>query len=98
MLATNVAGLLAEAKQRVLLVDFDLEAPGISNLPELRPEAPESLPRGVAGHLIDSWRASQPQDIARYCHTVPGFDGRLKVMPAGAVGTPAFADDWQALR
>ncbi|TAK23981.1 MAG: hypothetical protein EPO26_07890 [Chloroflexota bacterium] len=92
MLATNVAALLADAGQRVLLVDFDLEAPGISYLPEFAP-ADGPLPRGVVGYLLDCWDAKQAQDARRYWCTVTGFDDRLSFMPAGNVVAGSFADD-----
>ncbi len=97
MLATNVAGLLADAGQRVLLVDFDLEAPGLSYLPELRPKDGPMYARGVVGFLADSWRARKSQDVLRYLYDLEGFQGRLSIMPAGNVTTAAFAEDFHAL-
>ena len=97
MLATNVAGILADAGQRVLLVDFDLEAPGLSFLPELRRDQTGDAPRGVAGFLADSWQAGQAQDFTRYVYKAPGFDGRLTVMPAGDLDGSAFSDDMALL-
>jgi len=98
MLASNVAGLLVAAGQRVLLVDFDLEAPGVTYLPDFRPGAGTSLPRGITGFLVDSWQAKQAQNIRRYLHYVPDFDGRLAVLPAGDVDSDHFARDYRLLR
>lgn len=98
MLASNVAGLLVAAGQRVLLVDFDLEAPGVTYLPEFRPGTGTSLPRGITGFLVDSWQAKQAQNIRRYLHYVPDFDGRLAILPAGDVDSDHFARDYRLLR
>jgi len=98
-LATNVGALLAEAGQRVLLVDFDLEAPGLSYFPELRPadDAITSRPRGVSGFLADSWQANQMQDIRRYLYPVADVPD-LTVLPAGDVVGGAYADDYRIVR
>ncbi|MFN0072836.1 MAG: KGGVGR-motif variant AAA ATPase [Chloroflexota bacterium] len=97
-LATNVAGMLAQAGQRVLLVDFDLEAPGLSYLEEVQPAEGRRMPRGVVGFLADSWEAGAAQSIDRYLYDLPDFDGRLAIMPAGDLSSGHFASDSSALR
>lgn len=96
-LATNIAMRLAEHEQRVLLVDFDLEAPGLSYMADLRPPANAERPRGVAGCLVDSWRARESADYRRYLYDLEGFPGRFAIMPAGAIDSPRFAEDLDAL-
>jgi MinD-like ATPase involved in chromosome partitioning or flagellar assembly/tetratricopeptide (TPR) repeat protein len=93
-LAINLAGILADAQQRVLLVDFDIEAPGLSYLPELAPsESDTRMPRGVVGYLVDAWFAGQAQDVEGYIHRPAGFDERLAVMPAGDVRSTGYSRD-----
>jgi class 3 adenylate cyclase/Mrp family chromosome partitioning ATPase len=95
--AVNAAARLAHEGLRVLLVDFDLEAPGLTYLPALAPNSGER-PGGVVELLADSWAARQTQDPAGYVYEVEGFAGQLFVMPAGAVGTPRFAQAFARAR
>ena len=96
-LATNIAVRLAEREQRVLLVDFDLEAPGLTYLSELQPPEGSDRPRGVAGYLVDSWEAHASADYRQYLYDLNGFSGRLAIMPAGAINSDRFAQDLDAL-
>ena len=96
-LATNIAVRLAEREQRVLLVDFDLEAPGLTYLDELRPPDDAERPRGVAGFLVDSWHARSSADYREYLYDLNGFSGRLAVMPAGATESDRFGHDLDVL-
>lgn len=96
-LTTNVAVRLAEREQRVLLVDFDLEAPGFTYLDDLRPPNGADRPRGVAGFLIDSWQARVSADYRQYLYDLEGFNGRLAVMPAGAIESDQFGADLDGL-
>ncbi|MBI4609355.1 MAG: AAA family ATPase, partial [Candidatus Rokubacteria bacterium] len=95
--AANIAVSLADAGLQVLLVDFDLEAPGLTYLPALAPRRGERR-GGVAELIADSWEAKQTQDPKNYLYHPEGFEGRLAVMPAGAVGTPAFPKAFSRMR
>jgi tetratricopeptide (TPR) repeat protein len=90
--AANVGWSLANAGLQVLLVDFDLEAPGLTYLADLAPRPGERL-GGVAELIADSWEAKQTQDPKNYIYRpdLPLLGGRLAVMPAGAVGTLTFS-------
>lgn len=79
----NIACLLAEDEdhpQRVLLWDFDLEAPGVHRLFPSK----ESWHRGfvdLAYHFASTEKLADPSDFV-YQSNVPGVD----VLPAGIVG------------
>jgi MinD-like ATPase involved in chromosome partitioning or flagellar assembly len=51
MALANVAAHLARSGQKVFLIDFDLEAPGLSLMPEFRPQTPPQSAEGLVGYL-----------------------------------------------
>jgi hypothetical protein len=105
---TNLAVYLAQFGVKVVMADFDLEAPGLHY--KLRPEEPLSLPsRGVAGVLADvcagapfdeiDWDISI--DITEHANPPQveqqelwQDDGRLLLIPAG---DPMLPDYWHDL-
>jgi MinD-like ATPase involved in chromosome partitioning or flagellar assembly len=98
MALINVAMLLANAGKRVLVVDFDLEAPGIPSFEQFRQA--ESRP-GVVDYVCafrDTGRAPDVNDFI-----VPASDGNpLWLMPAGRSSQPGYAEklysiDWKDL-
>lgn len=79
----NVGVDLALRGRRVLLVDFDLEAPGIDTYPLPKPIAPAP---GIVEFVTDYMATGEVPDASRYmyeCPTVGKQGGRLWVMPAG---------------
>lgn len=107
----NVAAALAQKGRRVLVVDFDLEAPGLTTLP---PFASATDCRGVidfVGEFIVSGKAPNPQDFIRSCELVDHTDDdpsqpprtfSIDVMPAGSDGDSGYANrlasiDWNDL-
>lgn len=87
--AVNVAGALAESGRKVLLVDFDLEAPGISYLPDLAPASGQGHP-GVAEFLAATWETRKTLDPGPYIYRPPEYADQLSVMPAGDVSGSSF--------
>mgnify|MGYP003337201696 FL=1 len=99
MALINVAGILAGRGFRVLALDMDLEAPGISYL--MRHEVGKSArkKKGFVDLLDDACRRGPEADLFAldpkavverysYAYTVPepirkGDDGLLRIMPAG---------------
>lgn len=87
MALVNVGIHLAKAGRRVLLVDFDLEAPSLDtfNLPGRRPE--QEQPKGVVDFVLrylDDGRV--PEFADDYYYESPGLGaqgGQLWIMPAG---------------
>ena len=60
MALANVAVHLARRGRRVLLVDFDLEAPGLDTFPALRPEEP--VP-GLVDYVAEYLETDQAPDV-----------------------------------
>jgi len=80
----NVAWSLAEKGKRVVLLDLDLEAPGVGELGEfaLRGKAPKP---GFLEYAAAYRRTGKCPKIRRYvhpCREAPGY-GKLWLMPAG---------------
>jgi MinD-like ATPase involved in chromosome partitioning or flagellar assembly len=79
----NVGAELAQRGRRVLLVDFDLEAPGIDTYPLPRPKDPTP---GVVEFVTDYLESGEAPDASRYIYESPGVGqngGRLWIMSAG---------------
>ena len=97
MALANVAVHLARRGRRVLLVDFDLEAPGLDIFPALRPE--EAL-RGLVDYVAEYLETDQAPDVRDFVGKSPAFDNML-VMPSGAMARGFAASfgqfDWGAL-
>src|SRR6266704_1083558 len=82
MALANVAVELARSGQRVLIVDMDLEAPGLDtfNLPR-----PNLQPGGVVDYVRQYLERSESPDFAEFVYEsrLPSVSGKLWVMPAG---------------
>jgi MinD-like ATPase involved in chromosome partitioning or flagellar assembly len=79
----NIALELSRTGRRVLLVDFDLEAPGIDTFEILRPRDPHS---GIVEYVCDFMETRVAPDVRDFTYEVLGVaqkGGRLWVMPAG---------------
>jgi cellulose biosynthesis protein BcsQ/tetratricopeptide (TPR) repeat protein len=99
MALVNVATLLATGGKRVLVVDFDLEAPGVSSF------APFSCSRGLPG-LVDYVQEYQRDLVApRVEDFLVGCDfqdTKIWIMPAGANNSAGYSEklsgiDWERL-
>lgn len=97
----NVGVQLARTGRRVLLVDFDLEAPGLHTFKLLKPK--ESTP-GLVDYITDYANSLSSPDVRSYIYEafdVGQQDGRLWVMPSGQ-NDPEYARklagiNWQHL-
>ena len=79
----NVGVELAKRGRRVLLVDFDLEAPGIDTYPLPKPK---EAPIGLVEFVSEYMSTGEAPDASRYiyeCRSAGEQGGRLWVMPAG---------------
>ena len=79
----NVGLELARTGRRVLLVDFDLEAPGLHTFNLLKPKQPHF---GLVDYITDYTDSLSSPDGRNYIYEALGVgqqDGRLWVMPAG---------------
>jgi len=88
----NVGVELAQRGRKVLLADFDLEAPGLTALAPLRPEEPRA---GLVEFVAEYLDTNQAPPVGEYLYRTPvgKKDGELWVMPAGKED----ADYWAAL-
>ena len=99
MALANVAYQLAVKRQNVFVIDFDLEAPGLSFMPDFRPrgKAPKS-PIGLAGFLeagINDKPVPQVKDLS-YVPKIAGgkeVPGRIHVLPSGDLARGGRAYD-----
>jgi MinD-like ATPase involved in chromosome partitioning or flagellar assembly len=79
----NVGAELARRGRKVLLVDFDLEAPGLETFDRLRPKQPHP---GVVEYVKEYLFSKQSPDVRDYIYAakaVGNKGGQLWVMPAG---------------
>ena len=79
----NVAALLVQRGHRVVLLDFDLEAPGLDTFVEFK-DAKEKL--GIVEYVAEFQRRQSAPEIAPFVHAVslPEYlRGKLWIMPAG---------------
>lgn len=97
MALANVAVHLARRGRRVLVVDFDLEAPGLDTFPALRVEEP--LP-GLVDYVAEYLETGQAPDVGGFVGESPAVNNVL-VMPSGAMArgyASSFGQiDWGAL-
>jgi len=101
MAVANVAMELVKRNKRVLLVDFDLEAPGLSTFPDFS-EAADRL--GLVDYITEYVRSGQAPKVEEFVAecSVSALEGKkLWVMPAGKQGRSYAAKlnsiDWQRL-
>ncbi len=97
MALVNAAVHLAGRGRRVLLVDFDLEAPGLDTFPLLRSES--STP-GLVDYVLRYLRDDRAPDVGDFVDRSNAVENLL-VMPSGAWGTDYAASfgriDWGML-
>lgn len=107
----NVAAHLAQKGRRILVVDLDLEAPGLTTLPPFREAAGRPGMVDFVTSYLSSGSVPEASDFIHRCEVVQetGFDSQLgagrsfniDVMPAG-VDDEGYADrlyriDWNQL-
>lgn len=98
MALANIAAHLADSGLKILVVDFDLEAPGLKSLFPCAEETP-----GVLEFIREFDRTQSVPDVREYCYEAPvsNGEGQLWVMPASVdVGDHAQSlamIDWQGL-
>jgi MinD-like ATPase involved in chromosome partitioning or flagellar assembly len=101
MALVNVAAEMARCGRQVLVVDFDLEAPGLETYKHLRPEKPQ---QGIVEFVTEYRRTGEVPDLRNFVYETKKIGkkgGRLWVMPAGR-RDPAYhaalaSLDWQRL-
>ena len=81
MALVNVAAELARRGKRVLIVDFDLEAPGLDTFDITVSE--KSNRRGLLDFVNDFRRTGEAPDVTEYVYQANFSNGQLWVMPSG---------------
>lgn len=108
----NIARLLAaEEGKKVVVMDFDLEAPGLDHFDVFRPDGEKPRRRkaayphlaGFAEYLQSCRAGTIPETLAPYCHPCQGLagdKGKVWLIPAGHRGSAAhdaiLTLDWKA--
>ncbi len=95
MALANVAAHLARSRQKVFLIDFDLEAPGLSLMPEFRPQTPPESAEGLVGYLRAALEDRELPSLQSLCYEAilagqlrdnQSDAGAIHVLPADARG------------
>jgi MinD-like ATPase involved in chromosome partitioning or flagellar assembly len=100
MAMANVGLSLARAGRRVLLVDFDLEAPGLDTFSLLRPDRPTP---GIVDYVTEFRNTGIAPDVTKFVYepSHPGLDATVWVMPSGKqdehYGSRLNSIDWNQL-
>ncbi len=101
MALVNIAAELARRGRKVLVVDFDLEAPGLETYKHLRPQKPHE---GIVEYVTQFRRTFEVPNLLDYIYETKPIGkkgGRLWVMPAGrrdrAYRNALASLDWQRL-
>ena len=98
LLVANTAVFLASAGKRVVLLDFDLEAPGLPyKFGLMSPGLPWSAGRGIVGELAEYLRGdSKELNVARIMKELPvrgdGW-GQVTLVPAGSAPSSKYVKD-----
>ena len=83
MALVNAAVKLAQGGRRVLVVDFDLEAPGLDTFDVLKPH--KEVP-GVIDFVTQYLESGQSPDVSDFigeCSPIDELTGKLWIMPSG---------------
>lgn len=95
MALVNVAALLAKAGRRVLVVDFDLEAPGVPSYFGLN--AARGRP-GIVDYIHEYLEKQAAPDASRYIVECTVDDAAsIWVMPAGDNSRPEYSDRFASI-
>ena len=101
MALANVALELATTGRRVLLVDFDLEAPGLDTFDVLKPERPTA---GIVDYVASYRQTGIAPNVSEFIYEAQITSaplGRVWVMPAGKqdeqYASLLYSIDWEQL-
>lgn len=84
MALVNVAVELVKSGRRVLIVDFDLEAPGLDTFNLPRPQS-AAVSKGIVDFVLEYLKTEKSPDVLDflYASNIPSTTGKLHIMPAG---------------
>ena len=83
MALVNAAVNLALAGRRVLVVDFDIEAPGLDTFDVLKPRKEVPGVIDFVTQYLDSGQSPDMSDFIGECPPIGEQDGKLCIMPSG---------------
>ena len=89
----NCARALIAGGKTVVLLDFDLEAPGLQHFDAFKPKSREKKPPGFAEYLDACLQDGPPKSLDGYIHACKGNStdkGKAWLMPAGRHGEPGY--------
>ncbi|MCX7093292.1 MAG: tetratricopeptide repeat protein [Methylobacter sp.] len=89
----NCARALAARGKKIVLLDFDLEAPGLLHFDAFQPKNNKKKPTGFAEYLEVCLQDGPPEQLDDYIHECKGLDsdkGKTWLMPAGRHGEPGY--------
>lgn len=89
----NCARALVASGKKIVLMDFDLEAPGLHHFQPFQPNSRIKRPQGFAEYLEASLNHGPPASLDAYLHPCLGKDGdkgRAWLMPAGRHDEPGY--------
>ncbi len=91
----NCARVLAAAGKQVLLMDFDLEAPGLQHFDVFRPKKvkEDAALQGFSEYLEECLKNGPPSFLTPYIHESQGLKtdkGKIWLMPAGCHEEPGY--------
>ncbi len=89
----NCARALAARGKKIVLLDFDLEAPGLLHFDAFQPKNNKKKPAGFAEYLEVCLQDGPPEQLDDYIHECKGLDsdkGKTWLMPAGRHGEPGY--------
>ncbi|MGZ8184784.1 MAG: tyrosine-protein kinase family protein, partial [Methylobacter sp.] len=89
----NSARTLTASGKKVVLLDFDLEAPGLQHFEAFQPKNAEKKPAGFAEYLETCLQDGPPDELDGYiqeCRGKKGDQGKTWLMPAGRYGEPGY--------
>lgn len=97
----NIGVELANSGKKVLMVDFDLEAPGIDTFAGLRPPSPNAGIVDYVTHYLSHGTTPELKSFVYQADMPLQHDGTLWIMPAGrrdaSYGAKLASIDWQDL-
>ncbi|MCX7099883.1 MAG: tetratricopeptide repeat protein [Methylococcales bacterium] len=89
----NCARALVASGKKIVLMDFDLEAPGLHHFQPFQPNSRIKRPQGFAEYLEASLNQGPPTTLDAYIHPCLGKEGdkgRAWLMPAGRHNEPGY--------
>jgi len=100
MSLVNIASQIAKGGKRVLIVDFDLEAPGI---PTFTTFASTHNKQGIVDYIVEYRNTGVAPDVRDYTYVAKTYEsgGEISVMPAGlndaSYSSRLNSIDWNSL-